>query len=84
VQEKEIEKAENAQKALKEVDGMMQFISPSSYVELISGKDLNAGQEFAADILLDPTTYFSFGLLPFVKNIGPKARRAIFPYLIAK
>lgn len=68
VQEKEIEKAENAQKALKEVDGMMKFISPSNYVELFSGKDLNAGQEFAADILLDPTSYASFGLLPFIKK----------------
>ena len=68
VQEKEIEKAENTQKALKEVDGMMKFISPSNYVELFSGKDLNAGQEFAADILLDPTSYASFGLLPFLKK----------------
>ena len=84
VQEKEIEKAENTQKALKEVDGMMKFISPSNYVELFSGKDLNAGQEFAADILLDPTSYASFGLLPFVKNIGPKAQRVALPHLIAR
>lgn len=77
VQEKEIEKAENAQKALKEVDGMMKFISPSSYVELFSGKDLNAGQEFTADILLDPTSYASFGLLPFVKKGSMKNLDAI-------
>lgn len=70
VQEKEIEKAENAQKALKEVDGMMKFISPSNYVELFSGKDLNAGQEFAVDILLDPSLYLSAGVLPFIKTLG--------------
>ena len=68
VQEKEIKTAENEQKALKEVNSMIKFISPSNYVELISGKDLNIGQEFVADILLDPTSYTSFGLLPFLKK----------------
>ena len=46
----------------------MKFISPSNYVELFSGKNLNAGQEFVVDILLDPTSYTSFGLLPFLKK----------------
>ena len=49
---------------------MIKFISPFNYVELFSGKDLNAGQELAADILLDPTSYASFGLLPFVRTFS--------------
>ena len=81
VQEKEIEKSQNAQKALKEADGMMKFISPSNYVELFSGKNLNAGQEFVADILLDPTSYTSFGLIPFVKHAGKRLPLKAIPLL---
>ena len=56
--------------ALKLLDGALKFTSPSTYVELFSGKDLNGGQEFVVDVLLYPTTYLSAGVLPFIKTAG--------------
>ena len=68
VQEQAEEDKRKELEALKLVNTLGEFTSPSTYVELFSGKDLNGGQEFAADVLLDPSLYLSAGVTPLIKT----------------
>jgi hypothetical protein len=43
------------------------MLSPSTYVKLFGNVEMSAAQEFLTDILLDPTTYASFGIIPVTK-----------------
>ena len=59
--------AEKKAEAMKAASAMLQFISPSTWVEVMGNVDMTGAQELLADIFLDPTTYLSAGTLPLLK-----------------
>ena len=67
VQQQAQTEAEKKAQAMKEASAMLQFISPSTWAEVMGDVDMTGAQELLADIFLDPTTYLSAGTLPLLK-----------------
>lgn len=77
VQEWAQTEAEKQAKAMQGALALLQFISPSTWVEVMGNVDMSGAEEFLADIFLDPTTYLSSGIIPLLRVITEESAEKI-------
>lgn len=73
----QLQKEEAARKKAAEVVLKVLDYSSPSYWANQYGADLNEAESFLFDIVADPTTYLSMGILPVVKQAGKKVTKEV-------